>query len=149
MDKHRHLPPTFLHAFLLLMAALHFILPGLRLLTPSWRLLGLLPFLVGVALNLTADRAFTEAGTTVKPFEESSVLLTKGPFAVSRHPMYLGMTLILLGIAILLGSLTPIFLVPLFAAAMHVVFVRGEERMLEDRFGRAWLTYKGRVRPWL
>ncbi len=49
----------------------------------------------------------TPEGTTVKPFEESQALVTGGVFRISRNPMYLGMTLILLGVTLILGSVTP------------------------------------------
>lgn len=49
----------------------------------------------------------TQAGTTVKPFQESTALITDGVFRLSRNPMYLGFVLVLTGIATLLGSLTP------------------------------------------
>jgi protein-S-isoprenylcysteine O-methyltransferase Ste14 len=63
--------------------------------------------------------------------------------------MYLGMVFILFGIAILMGSVTPMIPVVGFAVALDRVFVCAEERMLEERFGSVWLEYKGRVRRWL
>ena len=63
--------------------------------------------------------------------------------------MYLGMVLILLGIAILMGSLMPFFVVIVFATLMEVVFIKTEERMLEQKFGSVWLEYKKKVRRWL
>ena len=47
--------------------------------------------------------------------------------------MYLGMVLILIGIAVLMGSLTPYAVIPVFAVLMEVVFIRVEERMLEEK----------------
>jgi protein-S-isoprenylcysteine O-methyltransferase Ste14 len=63
--------------------------------------------------------------------------------------MYLGFVLILLGLAILLGSLFPLLIVPVFAVVMDRVFIVVEERMLGEKFGQAWLDYKGRTRRWL
>ena len=62
----------------------------------------------GVALAIAAERAFKRAGTAVLPFTEPSAVVTTGPFAFSRNPMYLGMMLCLVGWAILLGSLVPV-----------------------------------------
>ena len=50
---------------------------------------------LGLTPNLLADRAFKKRDPTVKPFEESTALLTTGVFRVSRNPMYLGFGLIL------------------------------------------------------
>lgn len=73
-----------------------------------------IPAALGAALNLIADSAFRTAKTTVKPFQESAALITDGVYRISRHPMYLGLVLILRGLDILLGSLTPFLIVPIF-----------------------------------
>lgn len=65
------------------------------------------PLIFGVALNISADRMFEQHKTTVKPFEESTALVTDGVFRFSRNPMYLGMVLILSGVVLLAGSTTP------------------------------------------
>lgn len=145
----RALPPTYLLVALIVMAALHFGLPALRIVPRLWNLVGIVPLLMGVALNLSADSAFKKVGTTVKPFQESSKLVTGGAYKISRHPMYLGYVLILLGVATMLRSLTPFLVIPVFAALMEVVFMRVEERMLHERFGDAWSVYKRTVRRWI
>ena len=63
--------------------------------------------------------------------------------------MYLGMVIILTGVAVLLGSITP-FLVPAgFFITMNVVFIPDEERAMEETFGEQFLDYKKRIRRWL
>ena len=103
MKTKQILPPTYVLIALVVMLVLHFIFPGIKLIALPWNLLGLIPLVIGVALNLIADSAFRKAGTTVKPFQESTTLLTDGVYRISRHPMYLGFVLILIGVAILLG----------------------------------------------
>jgi protein-S-isoprenylcysteine O-methyltransferase Ste14 len=147
--QRRPLPPTVLLVCLLLQVALHLAWPGPRLLSFPLILAGLAPLLAGLLLNLAADSALKKAVTTVKPFQESTALVTGGPFARSRHPMYLGMVLALVGVAMLLGSGTPFLLVPLFGWVAHRAYIRVEERMLAERFGTAWQTYKATVRPWI
>ena len=63
--------------------------------------------------------------------------------------MYLGFLLILLGVAILLGSLAPVVVVFFFPVLTEKLFIRREEAQLEDTFGEAWLRYRRRVRRWL
>ena len=63
--------------------------------------------------------------------------------------MYLGMAMILLGIAILMGTLTPLAVVIAFSISMERVFVKAEEKSLTDKFGNDWLEYKKRVRKWI
>jgi protein-S-isoprenylcysteine O-methyltransferase Ste14 len=57
--------------------------------------------------------------------------------------------LILVGISIFMGSLTPYVVIPIFVILMHVVFVRVEERILQDTFGESWLRYKKSTRRWI
>lgn len=142
------LPPTYFFTAIVAMVLLHFVLPVEKFINYPWNLFGCGPLALGVVLNLIADSAFKKHNTTVKPFEESTALITTSVFRFSRHPMYLGMVLILIGLAILMGSLTPFIVVIVFGALMELVFVRTEERMLEQKFGSAWLEYKKRVRRW-
>jgi protein-S-isoprenylcysteine O-methyltransferase Ste14 len=142
-------PPVYLLLCLALMVLVHLLVPGATGLGFPWRALGILPLVLGIGLNLAADRSFKRHGTAVKPLGKSTVLVTSGAFRVSRHPMYLGFVLILLGVALLMGSLTPVALVLGFALFMDRVFVRYEERKLEATFGQAWLDYSKRVRRWV
>jgi protein-S-isoprenylcysteine O-methyltransferase Ste14 len=103
----------------------------------------------GIILNLLADVSLKKQNTTVKPFEESQSLVTESVFRISRHPMYLGMIWMLIGITLLLGTLTPVIVVPVFGLLVDRVFIKAEERMLEQKFGNAWLAYKQHVRRWI
>jgi len=130
--KKQVLPPTYLFISIAMMALLHFLVPVLMFAVYPWNLLGIIPLVTGVTLNLIADTAFKKEQTTVKPFETSSTLITTGVFQISRHPMYLGMILILFGIAILMGSLTPLIVIVIFSILIELVFARIEEKMLEE-----------------
>jgi len=134
---------------LISMLLLHLFMPLSSFALYPWSLLGVIPLLVGIALNLLADMALKKAQTTVKPFEDSSTLITTGVFRVCRHPMYLGMILMVSGVAVILGTYTPLFIVLIFAVLMELVFVRMEERMLEVQFGHVWDDYSKRVRKWI
>ena len=149
MKKKRALPPIYLILSIVTMVLLHFLIPASKIAPYPWNLLGILVLVIGVSLNLMADAVFKREQTTVKPFEKSTALVVTGVFQISRHPMYLGMVLILLGIAILMGTLTPLIVVVIFGILMELVFVRAEESMLEEQFGATWLAYKKQVRKWV
>jgi len=104
---------------------------------------------MGLGIVFWARSLFTKVGTTVKPFQESSELVVKGPFNVTRNPMYLSMVVFLLGLGILLGSFTPFLVIPIFIWIITQRFIRVEERMLEQRFGASYLAYRARVRRWI
>lgn len=143
------LPPTYLLAAILLVIALHFLLPGATIIPFPWSVAGVLPLAAGIFLNLAADRQFKQASTTVKPFERSTTLVTTGVFRWSRNPMYFGQVLIVAGIAAFVGSVTPWGAVVAFAALLNWVFVVPEERMLTEAFGDAFESYKTEVRRWI
>jgi protein-S-isoprenylcysteine O-methyltransferase Ste14 len=143
------MPTTYFLIALLISIALHFGIPIEELVPQPWNLVGLIPLGFGVWLNVSADRAFRQAKTTVKPFEESSVLLTSGAFRFTRNPMYLGFVAILLGESILLRSLSPYVVVIGFAVLMDRTYIKVEERMLAEKFGEEWQRYASKVRRWL
>jgi protein-S-isoprenylcysteine O-methyltransferase Ste14 len=149
MKAQQVMPTTYALVAALAMILLHVLVPLPRVIPSPWHLLGLAPLALGVALNLAADHSFHNAGTTVKPLEEPTALITGGVFRFSRNPMYLGFVLVLLGVAILLRSVTPYLIIPVFAVLTDRVFIRVEEANLDRRFGEAWLQYRARVRRWL
>jgi protein-S-isoprenylcysteine O-methyltransferase Ste14 len=138
-------PPTYLLIAVLAILVLHFGLPGIIIVPPLWRLLGIAFIVIGVTISSIAEGKFHKAGTTVMPFTESSVLVTNGLYEFSRNPMYLGFVVVLLGEAILLGSLSPYIIVILFWIVMEKLFIEAEERMLEAKFGNQWTEYKTSV----
>jgi protein-S-isoprenylcysteine O-methyltransferase Ste14 len=149
MNPQKVLPPTYLLIAIVIMVALHFLVPGAHIISFPWNLSGVVPFGIGCLINVVADRAFKKAGTTVKPFQQSTTLIRDGVFRLTRNPMYVGFVLILLGIAIFVGSLTPYIVVIVFPILMDRIFIRDEERMLEESFGETWREYKKKVRRWV
>ena len=149
MNTRKIIPPVYLFLSIAAMVFLHVLFPGATVLVFPWNFFGVIPLALGIAINLVADRSFKKHNTPVKPLEKSTALVTNGVFRVSRNPMYLGCVLILFGIAICMGSLTPYIVIFLFAIFIDIVFIRFEEQKLEETFGEAWLEYKKRVRRWV
>ena len=149
MKSKQVLPPTYLLVSIVVVVVLHFLLPVMTIIHLPWNMIGIIPLALGIAINIAADGALHKANTTVKPFEESSALVTDGAYRISRHPMYLGFVLFLIGVAILLGSLSPCVVILIFAALMDQIFIKVEERMLEARFSGEWPAYKLKTRRWI
>ena len=145
----RTLPPTYFFGAMVLSVALHLLLPLHQLLVFPGRLIGLVPLLVGIVLNLLADQAFKKHNTTVKPFETSSALITGGVFGISRNPMYLGMIAVLSGLVLLIGSASPWLVVVLLFLILNYRFIRTEESMLREAFGEEFGEYCRNVRRWV
>ena len=149
MKSKKIMPPTWLLIAIIAMLILHFLLPIAKIIPTIWNFTGFVFLVSGITLNLIADRAFQRIGTTVKPYQESSNLVTSGVFKFSRNPMYLGMVLILIGIAVLLRTLSPLLVVIPFASLIDQIYIRVEEQMLIKKFGTAWEGYKSKTRRWL
>ncbi len=142
-------PPAIALILLVAGAALHFLFPDTRLIGPSYKIVGIGASVVGVALMLWAVQQFEKKATTHSTQEKPTALVIAGPLAFSRNPMYLGMTLFLLGLAVAVGTL-PMLIAPVgFWATMNWVFVPHEEKVLEQLLGAEYLDYKRRVRRWL
>jgi protein-S-isoprenylcysteine O-methyltransferase Ste14 len=104
---------------------------------------------IGVALAVSALVTFRIAGTRVEPYKPTTAVVTHGPFALTRNPIYLGMFLGQIGLAIGFDSLWILaMLAPFFLVIRYGVVAR-EEAYLERKFGRAYLEYKSRTRRWL
>jgi len=142
-------PPTYLLLAVILMACLHVLMPVRRIIPTPYRYLGFIPLAAGVVAVLSVAGIIRRAGTTIRPFETSSTLLVRGPYRVTRNPIYLGMVCALFGVAVLAGSLTPFLVVPAFAYLIDRRFIRAEEAMLEQTFGSRYVDYKARVRRWI
>ena len=138
-------------AFLLMIKAiiLHTLIPQPHLISKPYSYSGILLILAGLSLGAWALILFEKKKTTHKPHEKPSALVTQGIFKMSRNPIYLGMFLILLGCAILLGTLTS-FLAPIiFIFAISKYFVEKEEIILEKTFGIHYKRYKKSTRRWI
>jgi protein-S-isoprenylcysteine O-methyltransferase Ste14 len=92
---------------------------------------------------------FRHGRTTIIPFQESTALITAGPYRFTRNPMYLGMALFLLGAAFFLGSLSPFVVVAIFMVVIQTLFISREETMLAERFPAEFPGYRRKVRRWL
>lgn len=106
---------------------------------------------VGACFDMVGLLAFRKAKTTVNPLtpQHSSAVVTTGVYGVTRNPMYLGLALILLGLAVYLASPWA-FLGPVgFIAFITRFQIRPEERALTARFGATYTAYCARVRRWL
>ena len=106
-------------------------------------------FLLAALVAMGALHELAPAGISIKPYQVPEHLVTGGLFAHSRNPVYASMILGLAGIFVVLGTLTPALVVPVFAYLISVRFIALEERLLEDRFGDAYRDYAGRVRRWI
>jgi protein-S-isoprenylcysteine O-methyltransferase Ste14 len=148
-QKRKIIPPIWLTLALVTMWLLHRFFPIMEF-GGRWRFYtGGLLAVGGILIAATSAGAFRKAGTSVIPFERSTALVTGGFYRYTRNPMYLGMVLLLLGIALMLGSVSAFLPIAVFIGIIQSRFIVGEERFLESIFGEQYLAYKRQVRRWL
>jgi protein-S-isoprenylcysteine O-methyltransferase Ste14 len=76
-------------------------------------------------------------------------LVTRGPYALVRHPMYLGIVLFHVGATLALESVLLLAATALAVVPYTVVRIRSEERVLREAFGDDYARYQRRVPPLL
>lgn len=112
--------------------------------TAGWILI-----VASVVLLIWAQITFLRHRTTVIPNRPASTMVTSGPYAYSRNPMYVSLTTLYLGLSLLTGMLWPIILLPLVLILLTALVIRREERYLDSAFGADYAAFRKRVRRWV
>jgi protein-S-isoprenylcysteine O-methyltransferase Ste14 len=149
MSRQKILPPVWFLLSIISMIGLHFWLPIKQLLFPPITYLGMIAIALGIVMILFCAYLFRQKNTTIKPFQESSYLVREGLFHYSRNPIYLAMIVALIGVWIVLGSFTPLLIIPIFTVLIQEMFIKEEEKILEEKFGEEYQAYKTSVRRWV
>jgi protein-S-isoprenylcysteine O-methyltransferase Ste14 len=110
---------------------------------------GWLALFAFVALFVSSVRTMTRAKTPVNPNAQPEHLVTKGPFGISRNPIYLGNTLLLIGLGLVTGIAWFLPVAVLCAFITQKIAIEREERWLSDKFGKPYRDYTKRVRRWI
>jgi protein-S-isoprenylcysteine O-methyltransferase Ste14 len=147
--KRRIMPPVWLLLTLLAMWIVDRLVPIVEFDGTLARIAGAVLVIAGLGIAASGSNAFRRAGTPVVPFERPTALVTDGLFRYTRNPMYLGLVLALVGVALLLGSLGAWLPIAVFVAIIRLDFIAGEERFLADIFGEDYLAYQRKTRRWL
>ena len=113
-------------------------------------MLGTLFVLAALALIISAQIKFRGAGTEIMPASPTNkVLVTSGPFGITRNPMYLGLVFLTLGIALMVATIF-FFVVPVVVfLTNNATVIPFEEAKMERQFGDAYRAYKSKVRRWI
>ena len=103
------------------------------------------------ALASAAVGEFQRSGTTLEPFDprKASTLVTTGANSITRNPMYVGLTGMLVSIAILRGSWVALLPVAGFTVVIDRAQIAPEESALLDLFGADYEAYRAAVPRWL
>jgi protein-S-isoprenylcysteine O-methyltransferase Ste14 len=110
---------------------------------------GALVFGLALALFAWAIVTMTRAGSNVPTNRPTTTIVESGPYRFTRNPIYLGMFLGLIGLAIAFDTLWLLLTMVPFALVIRYGVVAREEAYLERKFGDVYRAYRSRVRRWL
>ena len=111
--------------------------------------LGAMVFVLALALGVWAIVTMTRAGSNVPTNRPTTTIVESGPYRFTRNPIYLGMFLGLIGLAIAFDNLWLLMTLVPFALVIRYGVVAREEAYLERKFGDVYRGYRSRVRRWL
>ena len=112
-------------------------------------LLGAMVFVLALALFAWAIITITRAGSSVPTNRPTTTIVDSGPFRFTRNPIYTGMFLGLIGLAIAFDNLWLLVTLVPFVLVIRYGVVAREEDYLERKFGDIYRGYRSRVRRWL
>jgi protein-S-isoprenylcysteine O-methyltransferase Ste14 len=124
-------------------------LPFLRTTYPAGALVGAVVFVLALALGFWAIATMTRAGSNVPTNRPSTTIVEAGPYRFTRNPIYLGMMVAMIGLAVSFDTLWLLIALVPFALVIRYGVVAREEAYLERKFGEVYRGYRSRVRRWL
>ncbi len=145
-------PPPFVYlGFLLLGPLLGKLLgePGFGLSLTQRLVAGLGLALMGIAIGAAAVGLFRKAGTDPAPWKPSTAIVRSGLYGITRNPMYVGMAVVYVGLALALDSVIAFLMLPIVLIVIQTQVIAREERYLETKFGDDYRRYKASVPRWL
>lgn len=110
---------------------------------------GVLVLACGVSLVVSARIFFQRTGQNPIPWKPTPELILQGPYRFTRNPMYLGVTLFVVGLGLALNNLWISLFAPPALLAVHFVAVLPEERYLAEKFGESYRSFLAQVRRYL
>ena len=143
------LPPILYGGAFIAVLVLHWIWPLTIVSRPTAFWLGLLLLVTALALGAWGRKTMHGAGTNISPLKPAIVLVTTGPYRLSRNPLYVAITFLFLALTMFLNTWWGIVLLLPVLAILHWGVVRREEHYLAKKFGDEYARYRYRVRRYL
>lgn len=142
-------PPHIAFSGLFLALLLDYWFPQFRFISGWYKYVGVLIFIFGLSMTFTSFYLFKKHKTPILPGQTPTFIVMHGPYRFTRNPMYLGVTLALIGVALYLGNLLAFISPIIFFSATNFYYVPREEKIMEKLFGKKYIDYKKKVRRWV
>ena len=143
-------PPPVIYGTCFILAVIFELFYGADLFTWGAQFaIGLILMSTGTVLIVWCAIMFIDADTQLPPYRPTKVIVKNGPYALSRNPIYLGMSIFYIGAIVLFDVIWGyIFFVPLILIMQKYVITK-EEAYLSMKFCNEYTDYKDSVRRWL
>jgi len=124
---------------------------SLRIVSLTNSYLPIIIFLASLLAIAFACILFWKAKTTANPIvpEKASSLVTTGIYSLSRNPMYVAFTSVLIAFALFLSNPINLLLLPVFVFLVNRLYIFPEEQALKTLFAEEFIAYKSKVRRWI
>ena len=113
------------------------------------KVVGIIFLIIALLFLARSLRQFFQSKNTVILIKPATSLQKTGIYSISRNPMYVGLTMIYLGITCFIGSWWNIILFPLLFLIIQEYIIKREEKYLQIEFGQQYEEYRRIVRRWL
>lgn len=143
------IPPFLFLSCILLMIGLNVLLPTQQYLHAPFTYLGVLLIIIGLIMAFYIKNMFKQIDTEIDTFKKPRKFVDSGLFSISRNPIYLGFTIALIGVAVLIGNLVSLIGVFIFFFITNSWYIPYEEENMEKEFGNDYKIYKSKVRRWI
>jgi len=139
-------PPMIFGGLVIAGLGLHHMQPIALSATLTWP--GYAVLAAGIMLDIWAMATMARARTNILPHRAADKLVTSGPFAHMRNPIYVGNTIATFGLGLALQNGWLLIATPLAAITVHKMAVVREQVHLRGKFGEAWTDYAAKAKAW-
>lgn len=147
-----YLPPPLFYVlifFLSIYVQKEFPLPSMFFGTSLAFIFGVLLMMAGLIIFLPALVKFIKTKNTLITIKPATTLQTSGIYSISRNPMYLGLLILYIGMAFIMGNFWTLMLIPIVIFILTYFVILKEEKYLESAFGEEYIQYRKNVRRWI
>ena len=142
-------PPHIALTLLFLSWLASYKFPQLNIVKNPYNKIGIIILVMGLSLTFYSFYLFKKNKTPILPGEKPKFIVMEGPYKFTRNPMYLGVSIALLGAAVYFGNLLSFLSPIIFFLAMNYYYVPFEEKLMENLFGKKYTNYRKKVRRWV
>jgi protein-S-isoprenylcysteine O-methyltransferase Ste14 len=143
------IPPVYFLASLCIGIGLNQVLPTVNIPDVMGVSIGAGLIVLSILLAMWALIWFKRVNTPIDVRKPTTMIVTTGPYRISRNPLYLSSLMFITGFGLVGNFFWILLIMPLLILVINYAVINKEEQYLENKFGYAYIQYKASVRRWL